>query len=511
MSGIDEAKKRLVLNVGSNFAYIAVSSVLSLWLTPYLIDNLGLALYGLIPLCLSISHYFEFVNAALSSSISRFITLFVNKEDYQTASSYYTTSICMLVVVSVFMVLPAILGAVFLPKYLSVPLGYEFEFGILLFVILVSVFVTTISSPFMVSSFACHRFDLQNLIKIFGKVLYVAIIVMAFTFISKRIIHVGIATFVMSGFTLIFSCLVTQKLLPKLNFTFSSFDKHKIKDLTTMGTWMVVAQMGALLYLNIDMVIINIFLGSKEVGKYAPFVQWVTLVAMFSGSISSVFAPMAMEYIAQKQDDLLIIQTKRILKLLGLILAFPVGILCGLSKPLLIQWLDKDFGNLYGLMWLLLAPAMINSVMSPLHGISRGLNKVKVPAIMTLIGGGLNLVLSILFVKLTPLGIYGVALATFISRVSKNFIFMPLYIAKSLRCRLFILTPSFFPGFVFFSLNAGLCYMVSRYYDLDTILKLGIAAFVSMFIFAPFCYFLGFNRDDRRMVLGLINPLKNKL
>lgn len=458
---------------------------------------------------MSISHYFEFVNVALSASISRFIVLFIDKNDFKTAGSYYSTSILFLIIVSIIMLVPAIIGSIILPNILSVPAGYEIEFGILLFIILISVFITTCTSPFMVTAFTCHRFDLQNLTKILGKVVHILVIVFAFRFLSKNITYVGVAYLISAILILITNYLITKHLLPKLSFSFSAFDKSKIKDVTSMGLWMVIAYIGAIFYLNIDLLVINVFLGSKECGRYSPVVLWLTFINLFSGSISSVFAPIAIQYIASGENDLLLIQTKRTLKLLGLITAFPVGILCGLSEPLLVRWLGEDFAGLHKLMWLMVAPAMVNSVMAPLHGISRGLNKVKVPAIATLFGGFLNLFLSIVLVKYTQLGIYGVAAATVVCRVSKNLFFMPVYIALQLKKNMGSLIPPFVPGFIFFIFISALCHYGTKIFNLANIPGLIICGGISACIFGPICYFFALSNQDRKLILSLLYSRKN--
>ena len=53
-----EAKRRLLLNVNVNIIALFVSVIIGLWLTPYLIRNLGIKAYGMIPLVNEVVNYF---------------------------------------------------------------------------------------------------------------------------------------------------------------------------------------------------------------------------------------------------------------------------------------------------------------------------------------------------------------------------------------------------------------------------------------------------------------------
>ena len=88
-------------------------------------------------------------------------------------------------------------------------------------------------------------------------------------------------------------------------------------------------------------IIINIFLGPEQCGRYAPIALWVTLLGTLGGAISDVFAPIALGYIARQEHDILVTQMKRSTKFLGLIMALPVGLLCGLAKPVLYRWIGQ--------------------------------------------------------------------------------------------------------------------------------------------------------------------------
>jgi membrane protein EpsK len=134
----------------------------------------------------------------------------------------------------------------------------------------------------------------------------------------------------------------------------------------------------------------------------------------------------------------------------------------------------------------------------------RGLDKVKVPGVVTLIGGIVNLCLSIVLVRFTELGIYGVALALLICLASKNLIFTPVYAAAVTGRPRMTFIKDLIPGIVM-SLSVALCGMVlSGMYELATIPRL-LAVSVLMFpVYGLISYFVFMKRDDRMLLWSII-------
>ena len=64
-----------------------------------------------------------------------------------------------------------------------------------------------------------------------------------------------------------------------------------LKKLLGTGGWIVVNQIGTLLYLSIDLIVVNRVGGAVAGGRYAAVMQWSTLLRTIAGTIAGVFAP----------------------------------------------------------------------------------------------------------------------------------------------------------------------------------------------------------------------------
>jgi membrane protein EpsK len=499
-----EAKKRLVANIGTNLLVVLVGAAVSVWLTPYYIEKLGIAAYGMIPLVVSFIAYFNLLTGSISNAVSRFVTIHLNKEEKEKSNAYFNTALIALVVLCGILVIPAIVISIFFSRLFQVPTGFEKDATWLFFLVISSSFVITINSPFLVSSFVTHRFDLANYVRIAGRLLRVALIVLCFKYLSPSLKYVGLSYVVMALFCIVCSVCLTKTLTPQLNVKLNCFNWNALREMGKMSTWIAINQVGALLYLSISFVIINIFLGPEQCGRYAPIALWVTLLGTLGGAISDVFAPIALGYIAHQQSDILVTQMKRSTKFLALIMALPVGLLCGLAKPILHRWLGQSFSDLAPLTWILITPWLITIAIKPMFSIFRGLDKVKTPALVTLFGGLVNIILAIVFVYYTELGIYGIALALLICLATKNLLFTPIYAAIITHQPKITFIKELFPGLSMALLITLAGLIVSRLYDLATIPRLTITCILMAAVYIPLCYGVIMTKTDRKLVWSLI-------
>ena len=63
-------------NLYTNIANLVVNIVVGIYYTPYLVNQLGLAAYGIIPLTLIVNQYISVLTGSLTSALSRFYTIY---------------------------------------------------------------------------------------------------------------------------------------------------------------------------------------------------------------------------------------------------------------------------------------------------------------------------------------------------------------------------------------------------------------------------------------------------
>ena len=260
-------KGRFVVNLAANLANFGLGIIVGLWLTPYLIRHLGVAAYGLVPLAVTVTSYLGLFTMALNAAVGRFVTIALDRQDHAEANRIFNTSFWGTAAVLIILLGPALWLSYQAKFFFNVPAGYEHQFVWLFLCTMGMFFLSTLGSPFGIATFCRNRFDLANAVGIAGTFVRVAAIVLLFNLWVPQVWHVGMAMVVSSVAGLALSVLVWRHLTPMLQVRRSAFSRQALRQLTGMGGWMVINQIGALLYLSIDLVVVNRMIGAEAGGR----------------------------------------------------------------------------------------------------------------------------------------------------------------------------------------------------------------------------------------------------
>jgi membrane protein EpsK len=188
--------------------------------------------------------------------------------------------------------------------------------------------------------------------------------------------------------------------------------------------WAAVNQAGFLLLMQMDIVLVNALFGAEMTGRYGSLLLFPSLIHMMVDSVSVVLSPAIMARYAVGDFDGLKGLVLRSVKLLGLGLALPVGLLCGFSRPLLVTWLGRDFANLDVLLVLLVGHLTVNLATRPLSYVLTAHNEIKVQGLITLVLGLLHVGLAIVLALWLNWGAAGVAAAVALVWTVRNGVFV---------------------------------------------------------------------------------------
>jgi membrane protein EpsK len=275
-----------------------------------------------------------------------------------------------------------------------------------------------------------------------------------------------------------------------------------------MGGWMVIDQTGTLLFLNVDLIIANKFLGSIAAGEYGSILLFSSLLRGFAATVSTVLGPNVVAKYALNDLDGMSRVSVQALRLMGLALALPVGLICGLGGPFLQLWLGKDFGSLWLLLVLLTFHLSVNLAVSPTGWINTALNKVKIPGIVTLVMGFFNLLLALFFTIVLNWGVYGIAAAGAIVLTLKNVFFNSIYVAYIQKLPWYTYIRPLVPGLVTTLLVGLVCLVTTsliRINNWGSMILIG-AIIGSLSLGAVFI--LGLKKEDQTLVLSFVLTLK---
>jgi O-antigen/teichoic acid export membrane protein len=257
----------------------------------------------------------------------------------------------------------------------------------------------------------------------------------------------------------------------------------------------------------VDLLAVNAFFGAATTGAYGSVAQISTLLDSLVTTVSLVIRPILMIQFAK--GDLIGLRRVGItsVKFMGLALALPIGIICGLAKPILSIWLGSDYQYLSVLVFVLIAHFSINLAVRPLLYMQVAFNKVRWPGIVTLLTGLVNLCLAFLIAWWGKWGYLGVALVGALVWTFRNSIYTPIYTAHIIRAPWWCFYPGLGASLI------GTIFVMGTSYGL-TLIKMptniftltGYAILVSLF-YVLLVWVFGLSKAERLLINDL-SPIK---
>jgi O-antigen/teichoic acid export membrane protein len=505
---LTNARKRFVLNVISNVAYIGAQAFLTLWMTPFFIGYLGLAAYGMIPLIQNVIAYTAVLTTAFDTAVSRYLTIELGRGDEKASNKTFNTALFSIIGLFIIISPVLVIIALLFPSIFNVPIGWETDAKWLVLLTAISFLVSVTGGIFAVSTYVHSEFLKLNIVNFIGLFSRIIIIIALFSLFLPHLWYAGLGTLV-GALVVLAGCIILWRILtPELKISRSAYDRSILKELTEMSWWVVVNMAGAMLLSRVDLIVVNMYFGAAMTGAYASLIQFTFLMEYLVTAAGSVIRPVIFIKYAQQDFKGLRNISVQSIKLLGYGMALPVGLLCGFSQPFLSLWLGPAYIYLRWLLIAILIHQALNYSVRPLLLVQNAYNKVRWPGIVTLMCGIASLVLGILFARWNIWGVIGVALAVGLTWTVKNALYMPIYTARIMELKWWAFFPSLSSSII------GTLFVLMISYGI-TLIKMpdNWFALIGMMIIVSILYilivwFLGLNRNDRKLIINLIPSFK---
>jgi membrane protein EpsK len=367
----------------------------------------------------------------------------------------------------------------------------------------VAFLLNTLVTPFSVSTFCRNRFDLRNLVEIAELLVRVGLVVLLFHGSGPRLGYVGAGLLAGAVVTGLGSLWTWRVLTPELRIRWTDVDRRTLSDLTRTGWWIMVSQLGVVLLLQVNLLIVNRLLGVEAGGQFGALLQWTVLLRGLAVTAAVVFTPTIISLYARGDHGAVIRYATRAVKLMGALTVLPIGLICGLAGPLLLLWLGPEFAGLDAVLIVLAGGLICNLPLMPLFSIPLAADAVRLPALAVAAAGLLNVGLALLLAGPLGWGLMGVAAANVLALALNSLLFVPAYAHRllgggggqwfALMVRLLVLL----------ALTLGACVIAGRVLVVDSWLLLGLTALVVAIAYAGVTYRWLLNEQERKDVVAL--------
>ncbi len=506
---IEASKNRFLLNVGSNICFLVINTGLMIWYVPFLVHNLGVAAYGMIPLANSLVLYAAIVSTSLDVSVGRYLAIDMNQQNLVRANRTFNTAVALSIAGCLFLSIPAGAVTYFFPILFNVPAGLELATQFMFVGVTVTTLAAILSGSFGVSSLIMHRFDLRNAVRLLTSLSRIGIVAACFMLWPASLWHVTIGFIVSAFIGLTGDILLWRHLTPQLRIDYRDVDHHQFRALMGLSGWSAVNQVGSLLLMQIDLLIINSMYGPEMTGRYGSVLFLPGLIHMMVETVATVINPAILTRYAVGDVEGLRSLAVGSIKFLGLALALPVGLLCGFGRPLLSLWLGPDFATLDTVLVLLTGHLAFNLAARPLSYVLTAYNRVRVQGLVTLGLGAVNVGLAILLAGWAGWGMLGVAAAAAMVWTLKNVIILSSYSAVVMNLRWWTFYPPLAAGAVGMLVVALTGRIISHHWWPGSWLSLGLMAGVITLGYVVVAYTFGLSQADRVLVWSYLRKRSN--
>lgn len=428
--------KSLSVNLIANIFSYAIATFLSFLITPYIVNHLGKEIYGFYGIANNFVNYITVIAIALNSMAAKYITVEVVRGNEIKAQQYYS-SIFFSNVILCLILIPMLIFIVFkLNVLLQVANDYYFGVQVLFALIFMAMILRFSTSIYGTATYVTNRLDLKAYTDIAKSVLRLCLYLMLFVVLQPSIIYLGIILFLIEAFNSLIQVILSKRLLPWMSVRTAYFDVKLVLLTLKIGTWNSLNQLGDLMLSSSSLIMANILLGEAASGDISIVKVMPVLISGIITAVNSVFMPRVAITYAKNNVEKLVEEVKQAQKIMGMIIIPVVMLLIVFGEDFYKLWVpETDSVLLAKLSAIDVSRMILIAVVWPVSNLNIVLDKVKIPSILVLLSGILNILIMILLTKVTNIGIFSIVISTLILTILFYGVFIPMYPCRNLKIK----------------------------------------------------------------------------
>ena len=403
-------KKQVAINMIFSAVAFFLNLFISFFITPYITKQFGSEAYGFVKLANDFTNYASLVSIALNSMASRYLMLSREQGDIDNAKKYFSSIHLANVVLTGVLVIPSVICVIFLDYFLEIPLSLVYEvkltFAITFITFLNNLFFSTYSNCYYVT----NKLSIGSVREALANIIRVLVIVLLFVFTTTRISYIAFGGFVATVFSTFYNIYYSKKILPEFGFKFRDFEWSKLFDVLSSGIWNSITKLSQIFSSGLDLMVTNLFIGSKEMGYLAVAKTVPNIIASFNTTIANAFSPNMMALYATGNMDELKKTAKTAMKFMCLFVTIPNAILITMGEKFFELWVPTQPSKLICILSVLtVINSCITGPLTPLYQIFTITNKVKQSSLVMIVYGFGSILCTFVVLKTTNLGLFAVA------------------------------------------------------------------------------------------------------
>ena len=408
--------KTVNIHISLSFIYRLLAVLLSYFLVPVMINYLNTELYGIWMTLFSIMTWISFFDIGIGTGLRNKMTEALSLNNIKLAKTYVSTAHFVIACIAfIFLViLLSIMQFTDWTKVFNTTSVSNTELSKAVFVVGISFLLNFLLSLGSHMFYAYQEASMPILKAVLINLFALISMYILIKYTSSSILYLAISyglSLLLANLLLMFYFFKKHsEVIPSIKY----IDLRKLKEITSLGVKFFIIQIASLVIFATDNMIITQLLGPDQVTPYNVVYKLFSIITIGHGIIvATLWSAYTEAYV--KGDIKWIKKTLKKLNVLMIPIIISVFLLIIFSKEIINIWVGSNIKFPF-LLSLLMGIYVIISVWNNIYlYFVSGIGKINLQMFLAILGGILNIPLSIFFSKYLGMKINGVILGTIIS------------------------------------------------------------------------------------------------
>lgn len=415
---------------------VILQSFTNIFLTPVIIEYVGVEAYGFVSLAKNFTSYATIVMTALNSYAARYLSISYLQGKYEEYRRYFNTVLLGDLFIGGLLTLVGCACVVNLEHLLVIPQGLVMDVKLLFLLTFLTFYISSASTAYGATAYIKNRIDIYNIVKVLSYLSEIAVLVFSFLLFLPRVWFVGLSALAASCTILFGSIWMTCALVKQQKIGIRFFDKCAFQRLVVNGFWDAANSVGNALNTGLDLLVSNLMLSAVMMGQISVAKTINNIIYTLYLVIAQPFHPILLKKYSEGDSEGLITELKYAMRICGCITNTLFAGFCIMGIYFYALWIPtQDIAFVHRITVLAMLPCITEGCVYPLYYIYTLTVKNRFPCMMTIVGGVCNVTGMFFLLKYTSLGAYAIVITTAVVMNFINLVTNPLYMCHCLKVK----------------------------------------------------------------------------
>ena len=492
-----------------SYIYMIAEILSSMLFTPYMIRSLGKSEYGIFSLVANITGYLLLFDMGIGNAIVRYMAKYRANNDMENQKKFLGVSISFYSIIAIFVLIAGFTIQQNIEGFFNRGLSAsELILAKKMFgVTMVNAALTLFSASFRQSLIAYEKFVLHKCIGIgiIALRVLISVILLNFGFGGMGIVSANLSVTVIGMFAYGAYVIFGLKIIPK----FSSIEKSFVLEIFSYSAFIFIQMLATQLNSMTDQILIGALVASSS-GVLAVYAVGSNISSYFQSlatSVNGVLMPGVVKMAEQNaKSEQYLDEMVKVGRIMFIMLGIIWTVFLVFGRNFVEIWAGEEYSNGYLAAVIIMLPLMFTLIQGIGTQILWALNKHKVQAYLKMGSTLINIILTIILIKvMNPL--IGASIGTAVAYLLGDVIVMNIVFKKDIHISMITYYKRLFKGILPCLVIAGIAGFVFSFSGLGRVSEFLIGSSIMVIIYLAALFMFGVNNSEKQMLMSIVNKI----